>query len=631
MKFIYFRTCCITPNDRDNYFGISFIPLVPFIVGDTYKIVTNNLEICGTYYEGPVPNSILIYTDIIDVLYYGTNCSLCLSEIPCEPPQPTPTPKQPIPVNECNVVTIFPMEIECVVSNPTLPISADGGMSVSITGGTPPYTIIWSNGNVAPAIQNLTVGRYGVTVIDYYGDFTASTTCELTSDFDCTFSATVQNYITELDPLPNYVNYTVTITGGTSPGPYTIYYNTINENNIALKYFVNTPATGVTLNELILGYNISVPNNTTLIYVYNELCDISQSYPVQNPIEFYDFCITIDDDFAIHFNPNGLFDGNQSWISDDNQYLVIFDTTLNKWRVSGGTLSYQIVSNVSYPPLSGWYTIGGGGGNLISYEGSCLSVNPLEFTFRAGTPSCECDGSIIFDPSGGVPPYQYSIDNGLTQSSSAVFDNLCEGTYTLILRDSLDNVSVNTVVLTNNQQPVTYTVSLIPTVSIISNTPTLSTKQITTTVSVSPQLSPGTSLNLTLNHNNLFKSSPSPTSSTLTTNTVLNINGVPQSPPSTTTGTVATNNTTINCIGNLVYETTTTDIWSSVIVNSGDVVVLNTTTSVSKTMEKCIVGQSFDTYSITTASIIGCSCCNVEVINVNTGSSGNPNEGGITT
>ena len=74
--------------------------------------------------------------------------------------------------NECNVITIFPMVIECMGINPSTPTASDGQMSVSITGGTPPYTIIWSNGNVSPAINNLSVGEYSVTVIDYYGDFT---------------------------------------------------------------------------------------------------------------------------------------------------------------------------------------------------------------------------------------------------------------------------------------------------------------------------------------------------------------------------------------------------------------------------------------------------------------------------
>ena len=104
--------------------------------------------------------------------------------------------------NECNVITIFPMVIECMGINPSTPTASDGQMSVSITGGTPPYTIIWSNGNVSPAINNLSVGEYSVTVIDYYGDFSAETSCTLSTVLDCDFGVYVQNFTVEPTPTP---------------------------------------------------------------------------------------------------------------------------------------------------------------------------------------------------------------------------------------------------------------------------------------------------------------------------------------------------------------------------------------------------------------------------------------------
>ena len=85
-----------------------------------------------------------------------------------------------LPRNECDVITIFPMGVECLVNNPTQSGIFDGSASLIITGGTPPYTIIWDNGNISPAITNLGPGEYGATVIDYYGDFTANTICVLT-------------------------------------------------------------------------------------------------------------------------------------------------------------------------------------------------------------------------------------------------------------------------------------------------------------------------------------------------------------------------------------------------------------------------------------------------------------------
>lgn len=101
--------------------------------------------------------------------------------IPTLPPTPTPTPiPYVIPTcNECIPTTVFDMDVECIPTNPTSPSAADGSISLSISGGTSPYEITWSNGNIGPDIFNLVEGSYTATTTDYYGDFTAVTICEL--------------------------------------------------------------------------------------------------------------------------------------------------------------------------------------------------------------------------------------------------------------------------------------------------------------------------------------------------------------------------------------------------------------------------------------------------------------------
>ena len=58
---------------------------------------------------------------------------------------------------------------------------------------------------------------------------------------------------------------------------------------------------------------------------------------------------------------------------------------------------------------------------------SFLSVDPLCFG--------DCTGEIDFSPSGGTPPYEYSIDNGLTFVSTNLFTGLCAGNFDLIVQD----------------------------------------------------------------------------------------------------------------------------------------------------------------------------------------------------
>lgn len=87
----------------------------------------------------------------------------------------------------------------------------------------------------------------------------------------------------------------------------------------------------------------------------------------------------------------------------------------------------------------------------VGYLGVCrqsetaedsLSVDFIspKFPFTAKDPSCYgySNGQIRFGtPSGGLPPYRFSVDNGVTFSKKNLYDKLPKGTYKLIVRDSL--------------------------------------------------------------------------------------------------------------------------------------------------------------------------------------------------
>ena len=194
------------------------------------------------------------------------NCTFCKSEIPCPTPTPTPsvtatltptptntpsiTPTRtatPTPTNtfgltptptyttttttraivknECNVITLFPLGVVCSVTNPVV-VSGFGTMSLFITGGTSPYSIVWSNGVVdTTTISGVTPGTYSAIVTDYYGDFTASTTC--------TIIGITPTPTPTLTPSPTAVAYTgicatFTLTNNQQYQYQFNYYSTIN-------------------------------------------------------------------------------------------------------------------------------------------------------------------------------------------------------------------------------------------------------------------------------------------------------------------------------------------------------------------------------------------------------------------
>jgi hypothetical protein len=67
--------------------------------------------------------------------------------------------------------------------------------------------------------------------------------------------------------------YNVRITSGTSPGPYNIYYNTINPLNVALLTGTETPATGLTITQMTTGVGVIIPDTSTSIILYNVDCE----------------------------------------------------------------------------------------------------------------------------------------------------------------------------------------------------------------------------------------------------------------------------------------------------------------------------------------------------------------------
>lgn len=120
----------------------------------------------------------------------------------------------PTTINECEPITLFQLGVQCVGINPSSYNATDGQLSLLITGGTPPYTVYWSNGNISNSISDLGVGTYSATIVDYYGDFTATTTCTLVSPKDCDFGVLISTGATTPTPTP-----TPTITPTITPTP----------------------------------------------------------------------------------------------------------------------------------------------------------------------------------------------------------------------------------------------------------------------------------------------------------------------------------------------------------------------------------------------------------------------------
>jgi len=93
--------------------------------------------------------------------------------------------------NQCGVLTLYPMTVNCSVTNPSSTTSQNGVASLVIGGGTPPYTIVWANGlGSNQTLTNLGGGTYSATVTDSTQDYTITTNCVLVPPTTTTTSTT---------------------------------------------------------------------------------------------------------------------------------------------------------------------------------------------------------------------------------------------------------------------------------------------------------------------------------------------------------------------------------------------------------------------------------------------------------
>jgi hypothetical protein len=413
--------------------------------------------------------------------------------------------------------------------------------------------------------------------------------------------------------------YTIKITGGTSPGPYTIYLNSVF-GTIATLYPVAAPATDLSLPLLQAGVTIETDTTPNSIFLYNTYCgnNVSLSPPVT--ITYESFCLSFEGIRFLEekkFIPNGLVGGYPSWVVSGTTITVTWDTTLNpaRWKINNYTPNGNIVSSIpptdltSNPP-NNWQGVGGK--QITISQPECSSNLGRNFKRSVNQPTCICDGSIIFDVDLDNPPFSYSIDNGVTYSSSPIFTNLCSGTYILAVLDSIGVVHLSSEIIKTEVPSTTYTISLYTTNTKPVNNNVSLANLYETKVVVNPPLPNGTTITFDLIHNNNFYSSPNSGTSILTTSTLLYKNGDEVLLTSTSNSVNQSVNTAAGCQLDYVYQSNISDVWNSLTITNSDTITISTSSRVDKTTTgKCVVGYSNDNYSISNPVISGCDCCSI--------------------
>jgi hypothetical protein len=640
----YFQKCCITNVVEDDYFGLN-INLGEIWENEVYYVETQYFSGCVTsLYLDNIPTGVPVYTPENYTFVLYNNCSRCTANtISCNTtPNVTPTIYYSSDTrcgdgilrrNECDPITLYPMGVECVSVNPTYTTTSDGSLSLLITGGTPPYSVTWDTGFSGPALIDLSVGTYSAVVTDSYGDFVVYQSCTLTAP------SPEPRPTPEPTPIPtqNYFCLTIT-TEDYFPQTDLLYFNSVEPNiNGKSQYTDNNGHTVVwTLGEPPY-WNLENPPGGSNIISYTTSDPPLTGWEMNSPsgnissasgqcTSYPNLCLDLrqDKDDAYLTSTatlyyTGIVNGKPSWQAAGAEWVLTWVPSQNKWILDPASPSYWYgVFNYSTTtiPLTGWVQPGTPPQSYVNLnQGECTAQSQARVSFQStvNQPEKGGDGNISFRTSGGYPPYEYSIDNGVTFKSSPIFNKLNSGTYTLLVKDSSGYTNSTTVTLNKKVDPITYKISLITKSSTRSNTTTTLTKQYQQAINIQPELPSGVTITFDFIHTNNFKTSTGQTSASLVTNTVAKRNSA-IIPYTTITSTGTTNSSVAGCQTKTIYSTGMTDTYQTITYRKLDVLSIVTTTTVNKnTSEKCYVGESTDIFSISNATITGCVNCYVQV------------------
>ncbi len=409
-----------------------------------------------------------------------------------------------------NLSCTFVVNTALVITQPSAALSAaigsstnvlcfgtsTGSASVNVSGGTAPYSFLWSNGATTANLQNVPAGSYTVNISDANG-------CSLGS----VLSVTITQPASALSASVNSTN--VNCFGGNN-GSITLVNTTGGSGNY--EYSINGGTSwqaAAVFNSLVAGtYHVLIRDGAaaSCVYTVNATLAITQpSAPLDatasatnvtcfgnnnGSISFtgvsggsgsYQYSIDGGVNWQAGASFTGLAPGTYSLQLRDagnlmctlsvNNSLVITQplaalsaaigsstnvlcygasTGTASINVSGGTAPYSYLwsngattANLQNVP-AGTYTVNVSDANGCSL-GSALTVTITQPAFAlnasANSKNVSCfggnDGSVtLVDIVGGSGNYEYSINGGTNWQGSPVFNNLTAGTYHVLIRDS---------------------------------------------------------------------------------------------------------------------------------------------------------------------------------------------------
>jgi hypothetical protein len=290
-----------------------------------------------------------------------------------------------------------------VVSNASCNNLCDGSASVSVTGGTGPFTYNWSSGSnpSSATVNGLCDGTHYVTVTE--GSCSVNTSVLITEPTPITATiSTVGAHCGLADG-----SATVSASGGTESGTYDYTWNT-------------TPAQyTATANNIIAGaYTVTVEDDNGCTASFNgnvpDLGGISVNITTTPAA-----CNGASDGTATAHITGGIADYNYLW---HNGTSVNTASLTNAISTIAGTVSVTVTD---------------ASGCTATANNTIAQPPVLSLAMSNVTPaSCNgiCDGTATLNVTGGTPPISYTWSSG-NNPNAATNSNLCSGLHSVTVSD----------------------------------------------------------------------------------------------------------------------------------------------------------------------------------------------------
>ena len=295
--------------------------------------------------------------------------------------------------------------------------NATGSIDLSVSGGTGPYTYLWSTGAVTQDLANLVAGTYTVTVTDSKG-CTTTLSITITQPVAPLSSSMVETNIDCFGNSTGAVN--LSVSGGTVPYSYSWSNASLNEDISGL-----------------------LPGQYIVTITDNNGCMLKDTANLTQPLAPLAISLTKDDADCF-----GASDGSID-------ATVTGGTTPYSYSWSNGQATQDIQNLVA-----GTYVLQVTDFNGCQTSTSSIISQPSQIAMTSTQVNVLCygdaTGSINLSVIGGISPYQFSWSNGPTSED---ISNLTAGSYTVTTTDA-NNCSVNyTATILQPLQPLTLSIT----------------------------------------------------------------------------------------------------------------------------------------------------------------------------